>query len=70
MQMIMMKKKYREFMSNGRSEFNIQLLKWQQFFEENSEDVSDMQCKMEELVNLCSILSSQVEDLQVQVQSN
>jgi len=34
-----LKKECLEFMSSGRSAFNSQLIKWQEFFAENCEDI-------------------------------
>ena len=63
-----MKKEQREFMANGRSEFNTQLLNWQEAFEENQEDFSEMVFKIDELQAKSSILTNQVEELKLQIQ--
>lgn len=63
-----MKKEQREFMASGRSEFNTQLLNWQEAFEENQEDFSEMVFKIDELQAKSSILTNQVEELKLQIQ--
>ena len=63
-----MKKEQREFMANGRSEINTQLLNWQEAFEENQEDFSEMVFKIDELQAKSSILTNQVEELKLQIQ--
>lgn len=52
------------FMSCGRTQFNKQLEKWQEFHEETYEDFYEMQSRMDKLETFVEILTANVEDME------
>ena len=53
--LIGLRKKTHSFFEAGRTQFNIQLLKWRELFEETSEDHFEMQSRIEKLEALANV---------------
>ena len=52
------------FMQQGRTEFNKQLNKWQDFFDETYDDYYEMENRLEKLETFVEIMSGNLEDLE------
>ena len=52
------------FMAQGRSEFNRQLGKWQEFFDETHDDHYSMETRLEKLETLVDILTDHIEEME------
>ena len=61
MSLFQIKKKVNKFMAEGRTEFNVQLLKWQELFEETNDDYYEYQSRVEKLEAMVELLATQLE---------
>ena len=59
-----MKNDQKYFMQQGRTEFNKQLNKWQDFFDETYDDYYEMENRLEKLETFVEIMSGNLEDLE------
>ena len=64
-----MRHEQKYFMSQGRTEFNRQLSKWQDFFDETHDDFFEMESRLEKLETFVEILSGTVEDIELRQDS-
>ena len=62
--MYSLRNKAKKFFEAGRSEFNSQLIKWQEFFEETGEDHHETQNRVQNLESLLEMLQKQLDDMQ------